>query len=409
MFVEQGSLAVTNCVFVTNGCRTDGLAAGVPTLSGGAIDAPVLRMADSTLRGNVCRTSSSYSYAKAFGAGIRVGTLEAVRLVVIGNWVDISNDSASLNQAQGGGIWCGDNSAMRNCLVAGNSVTLTKYGSSDYHSEGAGLYLAGTNTALANCTIVGNGGEGVRLTVSGYDIVNSILWGNGTPIFYKSLSSQYSVSYSTVQFGQTGQGNLSTDPLFEPGDEFYHLRPASPCVDAGNPGLAYIDAFLPPSQGKARNDMGAYGGPEAGVSDLPAVDTDHDGLPDSWETQYLQGLAFGPDDDPDGDKLSNSAELPLGTDPSKRDTDGDGFTDRTEVNIHSNPLDPKSTPPPSMKVTVKQVEIEFTPASGRTYEVHGSADLRTWATVDSVVGTGEAMQRVYNVTNEVRFFRLVSP
>jgi hypothetical protein len=49
---------------------------------------------------------------------------------------------------------------------------------------------------------------------------------------------------------------------------------------------------------------------------LPVVDTDADGLPDGWERLYLNGLGFGPNDDPDGDGLNNLAELHAGTDPA---------------------------------------------------------------------------------------------
>jgi parallel beta-helix repeat protein len=45
-------------------------------------------------------------------------------------------------------------------------------------------------------------------------------------------------------------------------------------------------------------------------------DTDMDGLPDSWEEQYFGNLEWGPDDDPDNDKLSNLEEYDLKSDPS---------------------------------------------------------------------------------------------
>lgn len=55
------------------------------------------------------------------------------------------------------------------------------------------------------------------------------------------------------------------------------------------------------------------------------------------------GLSFyigsSPDDDNDGDGLTNGYEKKIGTDPNKADTDGDGLTDYEEVTkYHTNPL-----------------------------------------------------------------------
>jgi hypothetical protein len=44
-------------------------------------------------------------------------------------------------------------------------------------------------------------------------------------------------------------------------------------------------------------------------------DTDYDGLDDAWEMARFGSLAFGPQDDPDGDGYSNAREQIIGTDP----------------------------------------------------------------------------------------------
>jgi hypothetical protein len=61
------------------------------------------------------------------------------------------------------------------------------------------------------------------------------------------------------------------------------------------------------------------------LSDLSIVDSDADGLPDSWETSHFSG------------SLTQTA----GDDP-----DGDGFTNIEELNAGSDPMDPLSTPVP---------------------------------------------------------------
>ena len=69
------------------------------------------------------------------------------------------------------------------------------------------------------------------------------------------------------------------------------------------------------------------------------LDTDGDGLPNAWETQF--GLnpnnASDASSNSDGDKLTALQEYQMGTDPTKGDTDGDGLQDDadpqpTEIN-----------------------------------------------------------------------------
>ncbi len=83
---------------------------------------------------------------------------------------------------------------------------------------------------------------------------------------------------------------------------------------------------------------------ELGTDPLTA-DTDKGGKND--HTELRQGRNpkktsddFGSVPDSDNDGLSNYLEEILGTDPFKRDTDGEGLSDGEEVNIYgTNPLD----------------------------------------------------------------------
>ena len=49
------------------------------------------------------------------------------------------------------------------------------------------------------------------------------------------------------------------------------------------------------------------------------LDTDHDGLDDDWERAMFGDLRYGPQDDPDGDGLSNAREQCLDTNPARYD------------------------------------------------------------------------------------------
>ena len=71
------------------------------------------------------------------------------------------------------------------------------------------------------------------------------------------------------------------------------------------------------------------------------VDRDKDSLPDWWERAWFGGrnaVGGGPNDDPDGDGLTNLQEYRLGTNPLAYDTDGDGIDDGTEVKAKTSPL-----------------------------------------------------------------------
>jgi hypothetical protein len=121
---------------------------------------------------------------------------------------------------------------------------------------GGGLYIGGNldNTPeIINNTICDNyaaEGGAVYSYLSHPYIENSILWNNGSSVHQSGGS--VTATYSDVEGGWSGTGNINVDPLFE--DTLYHLSPGSPCKDAGNPAPACKN-----SDG-TRNDMGAYGG-----------------------------------------------------------------------------------------------------------------------------------------------------
>jgi hypothetical protein len=79
-------------------------------------------------------------------------------------------------------------------------------------------------------------------------------------------------------------------------------------------------------------------------------DTDGDGISDPWEVSNkktrAEGRASSPTDrDSDDDGLSDGTErLKYGTDPMKKDTDGDKYSDRQETRAGSNPKDATSYP-----------------------------------------------------------------
>jgi len=82
-------------------------------------------------------------------------------------------------------------------------------------------------------------------------VSNDIIYGSSN-IVYLDESSTIQVSYSDIEGGWEGEGNIDADPLFvAPDSGDFHLQATSPCIDAGDP-----SSPLDPDGTIA--DMGAY-------------------------------------------------------------------------------------------------------------------------------------------------------
>jgi hypothetical protein len=140
--------------------------------------------------------------------------------------------------------------------------------------KGGGVLCFGGSPTFINCTFIGNSstyGGGLNLSGS-CSMNNCILWGNTPDQIYGGVPT---VTYSDVQGGFPGQGNIEADPCFaDPNNGDYHLKSqagrwdpndrnwvqddvTSPCIDAGNPNSDWTMEWWP--HGK-RINMGAYGG-----------------------------------------------------------------------------------------------------------------------------------------------------
>jgi hypothetical protein len=145
---------------------------------------------------------------------------------------EITGNSA----ASSGGIETVDSTlAIANCVITDNSAV----GGISGLGSGGGIVLLRGNAIITNCTIANNSavstGGGIICSQNKPTISNSIIWGNSAPSA-TNIYGQALVSYSNIQGGFSGAGNIDTDPLFadlDSGD--YHLSASSPCIDAGNP------------------------------------------------------------------------------------------------------------------------------------------------------------------------------
>jgi predicted outer membrane repeat protein len=119
----------------------------------------------------------------------------------------------------------GSNPVIANCLFIQNTA-LERGGAV------SGYYASPT---LANCTMIGNvasieGGAVFLENLSLATVRNGIIRGNMPDQFAADFGSAFVVTYSNVQGGAVGMGNIDANPLFVDG---YHLGPGSPSIDAG--------------------------------------------------------------------------------------------------------------------------------------------------------------------------------
>jgi len=150
-------------------------------------------------------------------------------------------------EANGGGIW----SLRSVSTITVNTIT------GNSANDGGGIYCRHSSSDITGNTITGNTGNsadseggGIFCDNSSPTITGSILWGN-SPEEIHVESGNPVVTYSDIEGGWSGEGNIDSDPLFVlPDKRDYRLLWGSPCIEAGHPDHLDPDG--------TRSDMGAH-------------------------------------------------------------------------------------------------------------------------------------------------------
>jgi hypothetical protein len=226
---------LVDCIFVDNEARSvnaalarGGAVFGPATLErcalsdntawgegGGAFGA---KLYDCTLYGN--RAVCADIYVPASGGGACESGL--VRCRLIDNFAGPLIDPLR-TYGFGGGV---ARSNLGHCVVARNRA-----------DRGGGVY----NSIVEDSTIVLNEafdmGDGIYFDAmaAGFCVHDSIVWDNGEQEIL-DLSYREMVTFSDVQGGWRGLGNIDTDPMFwDAAQNDFYLKPGSPCIDSGDP------------------------------------------------------------------------------------------------------------------------------------------------------------------------------
>ena len=300
--LDNSSPTIEGCLILSN--MAGGYGGGL-VLSGGSP-----RIDRCTIAGNTA----------AAGAGIGCSETDAL----------ITNSIIDGNNAEevGGGVLCNDsNPILANCVLSDNSAGFNGGGVHNwYHGD----------PSLIGCTLVGNSADrGAGVYAGAYShpvLANCILWNHSGGVIYRDGSSSTTVSFSDVQGGWSGVGNISAAPAFV-GANDYRLSAGSPCIDAGDNGAvpsfitADLDGFL-----RFEDDPDT---PDTGQGSPPIVDL---GAYEYWPDCNGNGV-------PDRDDLAsltsydcNDSGIP---DECEPDSDGDGLIDDCD----DCPNDPEKTQP----------------------------------------------------------------
>ncbi len=188
----------------------------------------------------------------------------------------VTNCTFSNNSGEwGGGIVAAG--TVTNCTFTGNGavyegggiygiyLTAINCTFSDNHAGYYGGGINGDNLTVTNCTFTGNSaqdsGGGIYTRWGSTTVINCILWLDSGGEVY-NYSGDVAVTYSDIQGGFPGEGNIDADPLL---DDTGHLQVGSPCIDAGS-SADVPDGVTTDLDGDRRIrgtsvDMGAYESP----------------------------------------------------------------------------------------------------------------------------------------------------
>ena len=217
---------VANCIFINNRAYSDG----------GAIDN---NSASPTLINCAFLNNEAVNgYGGAIGNYL--GSAAVSACVFSGNTATLDGGAVSNT---------GGAPTFTNCRFTTNTAA---HGSAVYNSNSVAL--------LTNCTISGNnagaGGSAINNALAGPTLKNCILWGDAVA---EITGVAATVTYSCVQGGYAGTGNISSNPLFVSAPANVALQAGSPCIDTGTASGAPATDVLGLSRPFGTGyDMGAY-------------------------------------------------------------------------------------------------------------------------------------------------------
>jgi predicted outer membrane repeat protein len=303
---DGGRATLTDCTFIANGSAYGG---AIFSSFGGP-----LTLANCVFIGNFAGLHGGGIYSR-YGSRTKLtncslhdnwaSLLGGGMCSFVGGEITLTNCTFSANWAGlvGGGVSDGQsNSTFTNCIFGENSA-----------EYGGGMYNFSNHTTATNCTFSGNSAtHGATLACDSYEqqnpstvvMANCILWDGGAAV-WNNDGSTITITYSDVEGGWPGDGNIDGHPLFVdadgpdniPGTEDDDLRllAGSPCIDAADntavpPDIADLDGDGDTTE---RTPFDLDGNPRF-VDDAGTADTGVADPPDYTEVVDMGAYEFLP-------------------------------------------------------------------------------------------------------------------
>ncbi len=283
---DDAVLEVSECVFRQNSAGTTDDTRH--NTRGGAIDVQGhSRISRSTFLWNEAQAYTIYAYGGRYTRGGAVyaggGRTEIIATTFLANACrqGAHYQTPDASREYGGAVYQASGELLiRNCIVAENVLAGGRWPD----RRGGGVCVGGGVCSIVNTSLAENSHHAVYRIEGDITILNSILFNNNDGGEQISDSSDTLIAtFSDVQQGFDGEGNIGFDPIF---DEYFRIVSPSPVIDAGHPGSEYYDASSL-GLGELRNDMGATGGPLADFA--PTADAGPDQDVDEQTTVTLDG------------------------------------------------------------------------------------------------------------------------
>jgi len=217
----------------------------------------------------------------AFGGGFRMengkGTLKNLNITNNGDdWgTAIYTDSELICEK----VSIHANSGFMSAILVGNgstslkNVSIVNNNSSAIYTQNSAIVEIFNSTIANNIGNVNSNFQGN--SSSSVSIINSIILDD----YDKSTNSSLSFSYSTIEGGYSGTGNIDADPLFvDAANGNYLLSDYSPCIGAGLDTSIVptndIDGNARPNPAGSNPDIGAYENARAMPAEYIAISND---------------------------------------------------------------------------------------------------------------------------------------
>jgi hypothetical protein len=204
MYNRQGTPTIEGCTFYLNTSRG----------SGGAI---------SNYQSNATIIDCEFNFNAAEYRGGGIHNFQSTITVERCKFLDNTIEDWSAARQEGGGI----SLEGSNASVISNSIFTYNVA-----RDGAGIYIRGAlgpSPTIRNCLVYGNRrGYGIHGSNANFTVANTIIWNNYSGAIYVNVGSATRIR------------NQTSDPLFS---TYFHLSPASPCIDAGDGDIAPATDF----------------------------------------------------------------------------------------------------------------------------------------------------------------------